>query len=214
MSETKKLISNLLEIGKFARAWLSSDLVSLAVRRDDLWVGITINEIIHILEQQEPDKIIDGIKYCGRCLVGVEQQPLPDEELVEKIIKAMFSVNLHCVDAREEVERRVRELLKQRQPKPLPDEELVHIKNLVHVKKWLNMVKIARNTEHLNISPQAHGLINDAEMIIRTLLQQRQPGKPKITREELKKLLPNLCFPDALDVLAEFFKSKGFRMKE
>ena len=43
-----------------------------------------LTEIRNALEQYEPDKVIDGIKYCGRCLVGVKEAP-PDDELVEKI---------------------------------------------------------------------------------------------------------------------------------
>ena len=81
MSETKKLIKFLDEhMIKFA-----------SIVSDHIQGKAMLTEIKEIVEQNEPDEIIDGVKYCGRCLVGVKPSP-SDEELVEKIIMEMDKI--------------------------------------------------------------------------------------------------------------------------
>ncbi len=66
-------------------------------------------------KQHEPDKVIDGIKYCGRCLVGITSHP-PSDELVEKIITEVGLIVSLVRDDEEDIRGKIRTLLQSRQP--------------------------------------------------------------------------------------------------
>lgn len=78
MADIKKLKENLNKIGTHAKAYLASFL------KDDLWVGVTINEIQEILEKHENTEIAEEIMSLASELnrIGIARDVESGKDLI------------------------------------------------------------------------------------------------------------------------------------